>query len=206
MVADEVRRLAERSSLATKEIADLIGEVQAGTDAAVSAMQAGAGEVETGAELAEQAAGALQEIRDAAEARNAVLEDMLAAVVQIRALSADVVLATDSISEIATETNDAAAQMGSAADTVGQSVESIAAISQENSASAEEVSAATEQMSAQAEEVVASASSLAEMAQGLDELVARFRLSAGDPEITGNVIPRRRASDWQLPIRRAESA
>jgi methyl-accepting chemotaxis protein len=207
VVADEVRKLAERSSRATKEIAALIGEVQQGTDAAVKAMQAGAGEVEAGAELAEQAAGALREIRDAAAARNVVLEDMLAAVVEIRALSADVVRATDSIAEIATETNDAAAQMGSAADTVGMSVESIAAISQENSASAEEVSAATEEMSAQAEEVVASAATLAEMAQGLDELVARFRLQSGDPATAGNVIPRRRASDWQASTtRQVESA
>jgi methyl-accepting chemotaxis protein len=207
VVADEVRKLAERSSRATKEIAALIGEVQQGTDAAVKAMQAGAGEVEAGAELAEQAAGALREIRDAAAARNVVLEDMLAAVVEIRALSADVVRATDSIAEIATETNDSAAQMGSAADTVGVSVESIAAISQENSASAEEVSAATEEMSAQAEEVVASAATLAEMAQGLDELVARFRLQAGDPATAGNVIPRRRASDWQTSAtRQVESA
>ena len=106
---------------------------------------------------------------------------MLAAVVEIRTLSADVVRATDSIAEIATQTNAAAAQMGVAADTVGESVESIAAVSQENSASAEEVSAATEQMSAQAEEVVASAATLAEMAQGLDDLVARFRLQASDP-------------------------
>jgi methyl-accepting chemotaxis protein len=207
VVADEVRKLAERSSRATKEIASLIGEVQTGTEAAVKAMSAGAGEVETGAELAEQAAGALQEIRDAAAARNIVLEDMLSAVFEIRALSADVVSATDGISEIADATNTAAAQMGAAADTVGQSVESIAAISQENSASAEEVSAATEQMSAQAEEVVASAATLSETAQGLDELVARFRLSSGDPVATGNVIPRRRSTDWQInPDRQAESA
>jgi methyl-accepting chemotaxis protein len=207
VVADEVRKLAERSSQATKEIAQLIGQVQSGTEAAVQAMKAGAAEVETGAELAEQAAGALQEIREAAAARNTVLNDMMSSVVEIRSLSADVVRATDGISEIAAETNEAAARMGAAADTVGQSVESIAAISQENSASAEEVSAATEQMSAQAEEVVASAATLSEMAQGLDELVARFRLRDGDPANSGNVIPRRRASDWQAPSsRQAESA
>jgi methyl-accepting chemotaxis protein len=207
VVADEVRKLAERSSRATKEIAALIGDVQSGTEAAVKAMTAGANEVEAGAELAEQAAGALQEIRNAAAARNVVLEDMLAAVVEIRTLSGEVVRATDSISDIATETNEAAVQMGSAADVVGQSIESIAAISEENSASAEEVSAATEEMSAQAQEVVASAATLAEMAQALDELVARFRLEAGDAIVAGNVIPRRRASDWQVPAsRQADSA
>ncbi len=207
VVADEVRKLAERSSRATKEIAALIGEVQSGTDAAVEAMRAGAGDVAMGAELAEQAAGALQEMNDAAYARNLVLADMLAAVLEIRSLSAEVVRATDGIAEIATDTNDSAAIMSSVADTVGQSVESIAAISEENSASAEEVSAATEEMSAQAEEVVASAASLAHMAAALDELVARFRLESGESAALGNVIPRRRASDWQVPgVRQAESA
>jgi methyl-accepting chemotaxis protein len=207
VVADEVRKLAERSSRATKEIADLIADVQRETEAAVKAMAAGSGEVAAGAELAEQASGALEEIRELAAARNVVLEDMMAAVVEIRSLSSDVVSATDSIAQIAAETNQSAALMSSAADVVGQSVESIAAISQENSASAEEVSAATEEMSAQAEEVVASAATLSEMAQQLDELVARFRLRSGDAAPV-NVVQRRRASDWQVPTeaRRAESA
>ena len=208
VVADEVRKLAERSSRATKEIASLIAQVQSETEAAVKAMKAGAAEVAAGAELAEQASGALKEIRESAAARNVVLDDMMAAVVEIRGLSSDVVSATDGIAQIAAETNESAARMSSAADVVGQSVESIAAISQENSASAEEVSAATEEMSAQAEEVVASAATLAEMAQQLDELVARFRLTSADTEGSANIILRRRASDWQAPsdIRRAETA
>jgi methyl-accepting chemotaxis protein len=188
--------------------ATLVAEVQRETEATVKAMQAGAGEVAIGAGLAAQAAGALMEIKTAAAARNVVLNDMLAAVVEIRGLSADVVRATDSIAEIAEETNESATRMTSAADVVGQSVESIAAISQQNSASAEEVSAATEEMAAQAEEVVASAATLSEMAQQLDELVARFRLQAGDAAGPTSVIQRRRASDWQAPTesRRVESA
>ena len=207
VVADEIRKLAERSSRATKEIASLIGDVQRGTKAAVDAMRAGAGEVETGAELAEQAAGAFLEIKGAAAARKTVLEDILAAVVEIRGLSSEVVRATDGIAEIAADTNESAAQMGAAASTVSRSVESIAAISEENSASAEEVSATTEQMAGQAQEVVASAASLAEMARSLDQLVAHFRLEAGEPVVGGNVVRRRRATDWQLSTeRRAESA
>ena len=176
VVADEVRKLAERSSRATKEIANLIDEVQRGTAAAVQAMAAGAAEVEAGAELADQAAGALKEINEAATARNVVLGEMIAAVVEIRELSAEVVRATDGIAVIATETDRAAAMMASQADTVGSSVESIAAISEENSAAAEQVSAATEELSAQSTEVVTSAMSLAHMAARLDELLGRFHL------------------------------
>jgi len=53
-------------------------------------------------------------------------------------------------------------------------------VSEENSAAAEEVSAMTEEMSAQVEEVTASAESLSQMAHGLRQLVARFKVSAGD--------------------------
>src|SRR5205807_1470918 len=62
VVADEVRKLAERSSRETKQIAELIAQVQAGTKDAVSAMTQGAAKVEHGAAKADQAGEALGEI------------------------------------------------------------------------------------------------------------------------------------------------
>src|SRR6476661_2395676 len=55
VVADEVRKLAERSSRETKQIAQLIAQVQAGTQDAVSAMEAGSVRVEHGSQMATQA-------------------------------------------------------------------------------------------------------------------------------------------------------
>ena len=178
VVADEVRKLAERSSQATKEIASLIGEVQTETERAVAAMHEGANEVQTGSALAEKSATSLAEIKTAAAARDTRLLDVLSALTQIGEASAQTVAAGDAISVIAAKTNEAAARMTAAAGVVAQSIDAIAAISEENSAAAEEVSAATEEMSAQAEEVVASASSLAAMASRLDELVSQFKLEA----------------------------
>ena len=176
VVADEVRKLAERSSRATKEIADLIGEVQTGTEQAVKAMEIGAAEVETGAGLADESTAALQEMKAAAEARAVVLADILDAVAEVERSSSEAIVASDAIATIAKQTDEAAAEMTSAARIVSGSVESIAAISEENSAAAEQVSAATQEMSAQAEQVMASAGSLAEMARELDSIVARFVL------------------------------
>ncbi|HEX7492561.1 MAG TPA: methyl-accepting chemotaxis protein [Candidatus Limnocylindrales bacterium] len=176
VVADEVRKLAERSSRATKEIATLIGDVQKGTEEAVTAMLSGAREVEMGANLAEQSSSALAELSSAAAARAGLLDDILLAIDEIHVSSVKAVAASDAIGVIAAQTNDAAGRMTRAASIVSTSVESIAAISEEHSASAEEVSAATEEMSAQAEEVVASASSLAVMADELAAVVARFVL------------------------------
>ncbi|MGA3056608.1 MAG: methyl-accepting chemotaxis protein [Candidatus Limnocylindrales bacterium] len=176
VVADEVRKLAERSSRATKEIADLVAEVQAGTQEAVKAMQVGAREVVDGAELAGRSGAALDEIEGAVNATRAAVSNIGTAMEAMRQSSAAVMAASDAIAAIAATTNGAAARMAGSISEAGQSMESIAAISEQNSASAEEVSASTEEMSAQVEEVVISAAELARMAGELDTLVAQFRL------------------------------
>jgi methyl-accepting chemotaxis protein len=184
VVADEVRKLAERSRAATKEIAALIADVQKGTLEAVAAMEVGAREVETGSELAQRSAAALDEIAGAVAASNAAVARITSAVEAMEAASSNVVSASDTIAAIAQSTNEAAGAMNASALRVNDSVESIAAISEENSASAEQVSSATDQLSEQAQEVVRSASSLTEMSEKLRRLVSRWRL----PDEEGDAI------------------
>jgi methyl-accepting chemotaxis protein len=67
VVAEEVRSLAERTSMSTKEIAELIESVQSGIDSAVAAMGQGATRVERGVTLSNQAGRMLREIGESAE-------------------------------------------------------------------------------------------------------------------------------------------
>lgn len=66
VVADEVRKLAERSSEATKEIHELITEVQEQTHAAVEASGRGSAEVRQGSVLVQHAGRSLSKITETA--------------------------------------------------------------------------------------------------------------------------------------------
>jgi methyl-accepting chemotaxis protein len=178
VVADEVRKLAERSQRETKAIAELIRAVQSGTRDAVAAMEQGAQRVEQGTAQADQAGQALGEILRAAEHTAAQVSAISAAAQAMAARSREVSGAMASISAVVEQATAAAEEMAATAETVGRAVSGIAAVAEENSAATEEVSASAEEMSAQVEEMSAQAEDLAATAEQLQALVARFHLEA----------------------------
>ncbi|MBN8452484.1 methyl-accepting chemotaxis protein [Accumulibacter sp.] len=66
VVADEVRKLAERTSQATGEISQVITAIQGETQSAIASIESGSGQARKGAELARQAAQALDGINSGA--------------------------------------------------------------------------------------------------------------------------------------------
>jgi len=64
VVADEVRKLAERTASATEQVAIMINEIQKETTSAVTSMDDGLKEVRQGTEEAARSGGALREIMD----------------------------------------------------------------------------------------------------------------------------------------------
>jgi methyl-accepting chemotaxis protein len=176
VVADEVRKLAEKSAAATKEISTLIKGIQETVGDAVQTMNESAGEVENGVRLAHQSGQSLDSLLQASEGSKRSGEEIAAAAEKMSDLANELVTAMDSVSAVVEENTAATEEMAAGSSEVTQSIENIASVSEENSAAVEEVSASAEEMSAQVEEVTASAQSLAEMAQALRELVSQFRL------------------------------
>jgi twitching motility protein PilJ len=119
VVADEVRKLAEHSRSATKDIAALIKAIQAETNEAVVVMEDGTREVEEGASLADQAGKALEAISSVVrQSAELVQEISLASKQQVRGTEG-VANAMQIISGITRQTTQGARQTAS---TVGNMV------------------------------------------------------------------------------------
>jgi len=119
VVADEVRKLAEHSRSATKDIAALIKAIQAETNEAVVVMEDGTREVEVGAGLADQAGKALEAISSVVrQSAELVQEISLASKQQVRGTEG-VANAMQIISGITRQTTQGARQTAS---TVGNMV------------------------------------------------------------------------------------
>ncbi len=147
VVAEEVRKLAEQSQEAAKQIADLIGDIQKDTGNAVVAMDEGTREVQVGTEVVNEAGKTFEQIF---VSFNDVTN-------QVREISA------------------AIQEMASGSQQIVDAVREIDDISKTTAGEAQTVSAATEEQSATMEEIAASSQALAKMAEELQNAVLRFR-------------------------------
>jgi methyl-accepting chemotaxis protein len=177
VVASEVRNLAERSSIATREIGDLISSIQKVIKEAITAMQRGSDEVDKGLKTASEAGKSLQEILQAAGAVNDQALQAASAAEEMSAAAGELVSAVDAVSAVVEENTAATEEMAAGSADMMQAIEAIASVSAQNSSSLEEVSASTEIMSTQVEDVTNSAANLSQLANKLKEIIDKFKLT-----------------------------
>jgi methyl-accepting chemotaxis protein len=182
VVADEVRKLAERSSRATKEIASLIAQVQADTDEAVAAMDAGAAEVSQGSELAQRSGQAIDELASAVAATRSAAEQIGDRIQTMATASDGVVEAIREIDRIAKQNGSSAEAMLTHASAVIGQLDAIEAVTTATATHAEEVNAAAEGMNAHAQGLAGSADNLVITARNLSRQTSQFRLPGGTEE------------------------
>ncbi len=114
VVADEVKKLAERTGKSTQEIGAMIGSIRNGVDNAVQAMDEASDKVRKGVELSNEAGSALHAIVDSASSLQSMVQQIAAAI----------------------------EQMSSTTDEIARDIEQVAAVTKDSSASAEHVTQA----------------------------------------------------------------
>lgn len=148
VVADEVRKLAEQSQEAAKQIADLIAKIQEDTDHAVAAMEDGTREVHVGADVVQHAGQSFKEIDQYILAVSSQIQEIAGTVKELANGSREIVASVKNIDRISK-------------DTTGQT---------------QTVSAATEEQSAAMEEIASSGQALAKLSEELMQFVGRFKM------------------------------
>ena len=148
VVADEVRKLAEQSQTAAKEIAAIIGAIQSETAQTVVAMNKSSAEVDEGVRVV--------------KASKESFEGIYIDVKNVKQQVENIVVLIDK-------------QQGGSAQ-VEQSINDIAGCANVNSNSSQEVAAASEEQNASVQEIVAAVSGLALMASELQEVVNKFKV------------------------------
>ena len=125
VVADEVRKLAERTGKATGEITDMIKGIQSQTKDAVASMDIGITKVDEGRNYADQAGNSLQEIVNMSQQ----VMDMIQQIAQ------------------------ASTEQSSAADEISKNIDHIATVTKETALGARQSAKAAEDLNQQAEEI-----------------------------------------------------
>ena len=114
VVADEVRKLAERTSMATVEIEQMIGGIQTDTVQVVGVMDAALPQVAAGVAAAEGAADSLRQIKDGAQSTLTSIRDVADATKEQSLASNSI---AQKVEEIATMVDETTAAMHSTAET-----------------------------------------------------------------------------------------
>jgi methyl-accepting chemotaxis protein len=102
VVADEVRKLAERTTSATREIADMIAKIQDGTKMAVKAMESGSQQVQVGVASTVRADESLQQIIQVSDEVGGMITHIATATEQ-SAATVDINRSMDHIAELVKE-------------------------------------------------------------------------------------------------------
>ena len=148
VVATEVKKLAEQSEEATRNIASIIGSIQEDTNMAVTAMEKNSEEIKQGNRVVEQTGEEFRKIGDLIDEMCQQMNKSLRSVRHVNDRSIS----------------------------IGEALADVSKLSDNSSMEAENVSAATEEQAAMMDEISTSSRSMAELAQQLQQEVVKFKL------------------------------
>jgi len=179
VVAGEVRKLAERSAIATKEISAILSAIRRETLTAADAMRGSSASMSDGLTLSERASAALTAVADSIRTTTEIADDLARRAGAMRSASTTL---TENISSVAAaigENAAAAGEMRLTTQSVTEVMAPVAATAESQSHASSDAALSTSELAAGVQEIDATANALRAQAEALDALVDQFRFTEG---------------------------
>ena len=177
VVAEEVRKLAERSAKSTKEIAELISGIQKEAQEAVKVMEKSTQLVEKGVEMSKQVGDTLKAIDGNVIEVDKYSKEIGAATQEQSSGSTQIAKAAENLREITHEISSATEEQASAAEQIVKTMEKMREMIHQNASGSTELASSAEQLRSQADK--------------FQEIVGKFVIS--DDDRVASTAPRKKA-------------
>ncbi len=151
VVAEEVRKLAERSAKSTKEIAELISGIQREAQESVRGMEKSTQLVEKGVELSRQVGDTLKAIEGNVVEVDRYSKEIGAATQEQSSGSTEIAKATEQLREVTHEISSATEEQASAAEQIVKTMEKMREMIQQNASGTTELASSAEELRSQAD-------------------------------------------------------
>lgn len=148
VVAEEIRKLAEQSSNSTKEIEEVVKELQNNSYVTVEI-------IKNVTEITKEQENSVEKTRD-----------------NFSGISDAILITKETINEL----NQISEVMGNKKDEIVSIIQNLSAIAEENAAATEEASATTEEQAASMEEVASASNDMASLSIELKESISKFKI------------------------------
>jgi methyl-accepting chemotaxis protein len=196
VVADEVRKLAERSAKATKEIADLIKGIQRETQQAIESTRQGDEAIQAGTRLSTEAGRSLEQIVASVTTVTRLMSQITDATQEQSTASGQITQAADHMSKLTGQVSGATREQARSSEQIIRAVDHMNQLTRQVTGAAQEQKRSGDQIVGALEDINRQSLDLQRQAQSLLDAIAFFKDGQAAPparEISINVAAAPRA-------------